>query len=238
MINWNEEKIREIADGFINTIAKEMDYKKESISLDEVNIAISSRLSRSLGVCKSQTKNGKYKTLEIAISKRMLSLYEDELIIDVIGHEVAHHIANTLKGTSQGHNGFFKDICSVLDVSGTTINKKCYDYKKSNYNEILEQIHKNKSKKTKKTKKTKRTLSIRYVQECTSCGAKIHYKTARKDSIRYWLSNFMCHCGNDKFYIYDLKENMKYYIEDSEIISEEMSTEDIKELNEYVKKHS
>lgn len=67
--------------------------KLDSISglnLSSVPIRISTRMTNTLGLCKAQRRNGKYRVIEFVFSDKLLRYAKIEHIIDTIKHEYAH----------------------------------------------------------------------------------------------------------------------------------------------------
>ena len=79
-----------------------------------IEVVINSRLRRSLGRCIYKPVYGGYLPAKIEISKRMLEQADAAYVEKVICHECAHAIAAFRTGESQGHNAYFKSVCSEL----------------------------------------------------------------------------------------------------------------------------
>lgn len=80
----------------------------------DVPILVNSRLTRTLGRVTHQFINGSYRPIKIEFSKQLLETSTKESIHQVALHELAHYIATKRSGKNEGHNAYFKSICSQI----------------------------------------------------------------------------------------------------------------------------
>lgn len=203
--NWNVELIRERMLEYVK-VAEKYYNKDLTTNFPEARINENKRITRNFGMFRF--KNGKSQSLEL--SRYLLNKYNDELIDNVIGHEVAHYIAFELTGKNHNHDNFFKNVCKNIsklgsDINGSAIQKESEKYIREDYIEPEKNIDKN--------KEVKNPRKARYIQTCPECNYSWHnvYKTARKDSIKKWTQNWYCKKHGHKLVLFDIEEKLKYW---------------------------
>ena len=87
-----------------------------------IDIAINSRLTRTLGRCMYKRRGEEVFPYRIEFSRKFIETSTAQCIQDVILHECAHAIACIETGDRQGHNAYFKRVCAKLGTTndGTT----------------------------------------------------------------------------------------------------------------------
>ena len=85
-----------------------------------VPVVINSRLRKTLGRCHFEMINGLCYPTKIEISKSLLELAEDSLIMDVILHECAHYITTASTFEKHGHDALFKHFCLKIGTNNYT----------------------------------------------------------------------------------------------------------------------
>lgn len=200
--NWNVELIRERMLEYVK-VAEEYYNKNLTANFPEVKINENKRITRNFGVFR--IKNGKPYSLEL--SRYLLDKYNDKLIDNVIGHEVAHYITFEVFGIGHKHDNVFKKVCKNISKLGTEIDgfathKDSKEYIKEGY-----------VKPEKEVKEVKNPRPARYIQTCPECNYSWHdvYKTARKDSIKKWTQNWRCKKHGHKLVLFDTEEKLKYW---------------------------
>lgn len=81
------------------------------------SVIINGRLKKTLGRCHNEMINGILYPTKIEISKTLLELAEDSMIIDVILHECAHYIVTAITHERHGHDAVFKHYCLKIGTN-------------------------------------------------------------------------------------------------------------------------
>lgn len=201
-MKWNEETIKKRMLEYVK-VAEEYYNKDLTTNFPEVKINESKRITRNFGMFRF--KNGKSQSLEL--SRYLLDKYNDELIDNVIGHEVAHYITFELFGVNHKHDNVFKKVCKNISKLGTEINGSATQKDTDKY------IREGYIEPKKEVDKVENPRTIRYIQTCPECNYSWHnaYKIARKDSIKKWTQNWRCKKHGNKLVVFDIVEKIKYW---------------------------
>lgn len=125
---WMKEDIRAILD----RVGEEF-----GLSCSHVEIIISSRMEKTMGSFVFLEKGGKVLPREFRFSTRLLcGEFPEEMVRNVLIHEYAHFYANVTTNVNNGHNAFFKSVCTRLEIPTDTLfkgNKSMVFPKKKGY---------------------------------------------------------------------------------------------------------
>lgn len=121
----------------------------------EVPVSINGRLSTTLGRARFSVNpnTGRYRAVDIELSKNLLLTAKDEDIINIIKHECAHIIIQHGATQNYGHNNKFKEVCARLNCS---FDEPACAPQIANYD------------------------NFKYVMECKNCGHKEGFARKRK----------------------------------------------------------
>lgn len=222
MTKWNLEMVKKEVVGFIKQC--ETIYGREFDK--NIKVEINSRLTSSFGYFKFQGK----KSLEIDIAKRLIDSNLNELIIDTIGHEVAHYIMHELGYYNEKHGERFKKLCGKLGIETISYGKWKNEMLIEQRNILRKNIRENK-----KNELYNKKNNARYILKCKYCDCAGFYKVARKDSIEKWVLRYSC-CNKqhkNSLVCYDIKENLKYEKVSNKLKKSKMTKED-KEICEKI----
>ena len=98
-------------------------FNKAGYNLDDYNIDISfnGRLTKTLGLCRFRSEQGKPVPYAIEISKQLNETATDDCIKGVIYHEAAHALVTIETKEDHKHDNWFKSMCYRIgapEVSG------------------------------------------------------------------------------------------------------------------------
>jgi len=113
-MNYEATKVTELfavePDSFnrkLHAVKSAWEYIKISYNLNNFDLEINSRLSKTLGICKF---NRSYHEGTVVISKKLIQLAKWEKVLDTLLHETAHAIDYNHRDTS-AHDNKWKSIC-------------------------------------------------------------------------------------------------------------------------------
>lgn len=111
--------------------------REHGLSIDNIPITISSRMTRCLGMCCYIKMDGNIVTTQFKFSKLLLDgHYPEEVVKEVIKHEYAHHYTNVTLNKDCHHDENFKRTCRMLGISDSTYfehNDKAVNLPKAKY---------------------------------------------------------------------------------------------------------
>ena len=80
-------------------------------------VSINNRLTKTLGRAMFTRQGGRWVSVRIEFSGKLIQYATEKTIMDVLLHEGAHVVANYRTGCDQGHNHIFKAVCHELGTS-------------------------------------------------------------------------------------------------------------------------
>lgn len=141
----------------------------------DIPVTINSRLTTTLGRCRSMRQYSDWAPIELQFSKKMLESSSEEKVLSVIQHEWAHYYVVKTTRENHGHDYVFKDICARIGCQNNQRVFKGVDLKETETKFKYEVWCPDCNKNVATFKRRCKTIENIEHYRCQNCGCRMLY---------------------------------------------------------------